>query len=149
MRDDDEVPLEYVVIRCPRCDGSGVYNNAHFRTYDANVCHSCSGTGQYESVTVVPAGRKTEGVPASSEDTGPVDTLLTMTEVTAVNLWRLDHPDRYTYPRFLRQFEPDRFRKAVRSIVGGRGQAVADALEPWYLEFRTQNGWEPIASDRE
>ena len=69
------------------------------------------------------------------------DPLLTREQVAAIYNWRHRFPTKATYLDFLRQFEPNRFLKAVESIHAGRGQDVADALEPWYIQFRAEHGW--------
>lgn len=135
------MPIKRVTIRCPRCDGTGVYDNAHFKTYERNVCRDCGGTGRYESITVEQTERPSES--SWEWDSPPVDSLLTLDERATVDSWRMEFPACYSYLDFLRQFEPDRFVRAVASIVEGRGRAVAEALEPWYVDYRARNGWGP------
>lgn len=65
-------------------------------------------------------------------------TPLTPTQTETVGKWCAEYPDQAEFLGQLRVCEPERFLKALESIRNGRGSDVADALLPWYVDYRSK-----------
>lgn len=124
---------------CGRCGGTGIYRQ-RFHNQPTDKCYACGGSGYAPPLgeTIDEVSKRTirqrygDGStlmePATPEHVnGPPEV------IQALDAWRGSFGnDSYRHLARLRAVEPDRYKKAVASIVNGRGSDVAAALRVWY-----------------